>query len=251
MADISTQIYANAATLKARGFHMLMPPVYIVALDPAGDGNDNNAVVMLGREEHQKGLPTDPDYAVEFMLRVKMALRVRKDAEFSDVLAQMYRLHRYLNGLKRKGISSGHVFMVETNGVGYGYCAQMQDKLGSNRVLGYTTVGTMKEDPNENKRLVMPRLAGLDNLRIMIETGHFKIEKDAPGAKEFEAEFRSFVWRAPGRPEALEGHHDDLVMGAAGATWCATKLLPPLSKQASFTAPKNTVRSKSANIRVH
>jgi len=244
--------YANGKLLRERGFVLKTPPFYIVALDPAGDGADNNAVVMLGREEHARGDPVDPDFAVEFMLRVKMAMRMSQDLEFSDILAQLYSLHRYLLGLRAKGASSGHLFAVETNGVGFGYEAQLREKVGSERVIGYTTVGTKSDDTEVGKKLTMPRLAGLDNLRVQIESGHLKLEQDAPGSKELEAEFRSFVWRSPGRPEALDGHRDDLVMATAGATWMATKLIPPMLKQASFRdRRRRQSAAASGNMRIH
>lgn len=229
--------YNSGRTLRDRGFRLHVAPLHFVCLDPAADGDDYSGVCLMAREEHQKGEPEDPDFAVEHMLRVKMALRLRQDMEFADILAQMYRLNRYLNGLKRKGLSYGHVFCVETNGVGYGYEQALRAKVSA-PVVGYTTVGVVSDDTEVGKRLVMPRLAGLDNMRIQIETHHLKLEKDAPGARELEGEFRAFVWRAPGRPEAMEGHNDDLVMATAGATWAATKLVPPVLKSKMFKKPK-------------
>lgn len=231
--------YLDGRILRERGYALLTPPLYFAALDPSGDGSDNNAVALIAREEWQKGEPIDPDFSVEHMLRIKMALRLNPDCEFSDVMAQLYSLHRYLVGLKKAGAAAGHLFCVETNGVGFGYEAQLRQKVGANRVIGYTTVGNVGNDTDAGRKLVMPRLAGLDNMRIMVELHRMKLEEKAPGAKELEAEFRSFIWKAPGRPEALTGHHDDLVMAVAGATWCATKLVPPILKQVSFRNRKS------------
>lgn len=232
-------MFNTGVTLKDRGFVLRIPPVHFVALDPAADGEDYTGVVLLAREEHQKGEPEDPDFAVEHMLRIKMALRLNQELEYADVLAQMFRLNRYLKGLQSKGASMGTVFCVETNGVGYGYEQALRSKLSrSTPVIGYTTIGVMNDDTAAAKKMVMPRLAGLDNLRIQIETHHLKLERDAPGTRELEGEFRAFVWRGPGRPEAMEGHNDDLVMATAGAVWAATKLVPPALKSNLFTRPK-------------
>ena len=226
-------IYNDGRSLRERGFRLETPPLHIVSFDPAGDGDDYGGMGLLAREEHQKGEPHDPDFAVEHMLRIKMALRMRQDMEFSEILAQMLRLHRYLNALRAQGLSYGHVFCIETNGVGYGYEKALRDKLPSTTpVIGYTTVGTTNDDTNVAKNLVMPRLAGLDNMRIQVETHHLKLEENMPGARELEGEFRAFVWRGPGRPEAMEGHNDDLVMSIAGGVWCATRLIPPALKAA-------------------
>jgi len=232
-------MYNTGKTLQERGFQLKVAPLHFVCFDPAGDGDDYNGLVLLAREEHQKGLPEDPDFAVEHMIRVKMSMRLNQELEYADLLAQLYRINRYLNGLRNQGLSYGHVFCVETNGVGYGYEQALRDKIGRRTpVIGYTTIGNMNNDATAAKKMVMPRLAGLDHMRIMLETHHLKLDKDAPGSRELEGEFRAFVWRSPGRPEAMEGHNDDLVMALAGATWCATKLVPPVLKSKMFTKPK-------------
>ena len=77
----------------------------------------------------------------------------------------------------------------------------------------------------------MPRLAALDHLRIMMETHHMKVIPDAPGASQLIEEMNSFVWRRPGRPEAMQGQKDDLVMALCGALWIGSKLIGPILRQ--------------------
>ena len=245
------QSFNSGQTLRARGFRLATPPLHFVCVDPSGDGDDNTACIMSAREEHQKGEPQDPDFSVEHMHRIKMALRIRQDQEFTDVLAQLYRLHRFLLQLRAKGLSAGHVFAIETNGVGYGYAKALRAKIPPSAlsIFEYHTVGNMSDDTDVMYRYAMPRLAGLDNLRILIETHHLKIDKNMPGAKEYEEEFRAFIWKSPNRPEALEGQHDDLVMATAGALWVATKIVPPILRQ-DASVRKRGIRYHNTSMRV-
>lgn len=217
------------------GFHMRQPPMMLACYDPAGDGTDRDALVLLAREEHQKGEPHDPDFGVVMMFRVLMAHRLSPDLEFPDKLAQLLRLHRELAGWQGAGKAHQHVFCVETNGVGYAMGSSLRSKLG-NRVLTYTTVGNSRDDPYTDKKLSMPRLASLDNLRVLAETHSLKLARDAPGRELLVREMSSFVWRRPGRPEALEGQHDDLVMALAGGCWMGTRVLPPILRAKVYNA---------------
>jgi hypothetical protein len=215
---------------KDRGFYLRTAPLVIAGYDPAGDGNDRDALIMVAREEHQKGEPYDPDFAVMMLFRTLMVHEMSPDLEFPDKLAMLLRLHRQLNAWKRAGRASNHVFTIETNGVGYAMGSAMREQVGQN-VVCYTTVGTNTNETFSEKKLAMPRLASLDNLRVLAETHSLKLAKDAPGREILLKQMASFVWRRPGRPEAIIGQNDDVVMALAGACWIGTKVIPPLLKQ--------------------
>jgi hypothetical protein len=215
---------------KQRGYHLRMPPLVLVGYDPAGDGRDKDAMTLTAREEHQKGEPYDPDFSVMMLYRVLMAHEMSPDLEFPDKLAMLLRLHRQLKGWARAGRCTNHVFTVETNGVGYAMGSALRSNIGNN-VVTYTTVGNATDKPYTEKRLAMPRLAALDNLRVLAETHALKLAKDAPGREILLRQMASFVWRRAGRPEAIEGQHDDMVLSLAGACWIGTKVIPPLLKQ--------------------
>jgi hypothetical protein len=215
---------------KKRGYHLRTPPLILVGYDPAGDGQDRDALTMTAREEHQKGEPYDPDFSVMMLYRCLMAHEMAPDLEFPDKLAMLLRLHRQLKGWARSGRAANHVFTVETNGVGYAMGSALRANIGNN-VICYTTVGTSGSDPYTDKKLAMPRLAALDNLRVLAETHSLKLAKDAPGRDALTRQMASFVWRRPGRPEAIEGQHDDLVLSLAGACWIGSKVIPPILKQ--------------------
>ena len=228
----------NAADLKDRGFQLLTPPVTFISFDPAGDGDDRDALVGLSREEHQKGEPHDPDFSVEFVFRVLMAHRLPQDWEFPDKLGALLSLDRQLRAWRGQGRHSEHFFCVETNGVGYGYASSMSRKT-STRVIPYVTVGNANaaRAPQADARISMPRLKALDNLRILMETGYVRRTKDGPGMKMLEDEMNAFVWRGKGRPEAMAGQTDDLVMALTGAVWMASNVVPPVLKQARVRNP--------------
>lgn len=222
--------FNTSADWKARGYYMRKPPFLLAGYDPAGDGDDRDALVLIAREEHQKGDTWDPDFSVSVMFRVLMVHQMSPDLEFPDKLSMVLKLHRQLGKWQRSGRSSRHAFCVEANGVGYAMASTLRDTIG-NHVLTYTTVGNAREDPFIEKRLAMPRLAALDNLRVLAETHCFKVARDAPGASILEKEMASFVWARPGRPEAIQGQRDDVVMACAGCCWIGTKVLPLLLKR--------------------
>lgn len=227
--------FNSTAEWKEKGFYLRTPPLILVGYDPAGDGSDRDALVMVSREEHQKGEPWDPDFAVLMLFRVLMAHRMRPDLEFPDKLAMLLRLHRQLRGWQDVGRSHNHIFCVETNGVGYAMASSLRNHIQHN-TIGYTTVGSVSDKPFIEKKIAMPRLASLDNLRVLSETHALKLAKDAPGRDLVVQEMSSFVWRRPGRPEALDGQHDDVVMALAGACWIGTRIVPPVLKQKRVSA---------------
>lgn len=227
--------FNTGADWKSRGFNMRIPPLVLVAYDPAGDGRDRDAVVMISREEHQQGEAWDPDFAVQVVFRILMVHQMGRDLEFPDKLAMLLKLHRELARWGRMGRCKKHVFCVETNGVGYAMGSSLRSTIGNN-VVNYKTVGTASTDkPFTDNRIAMPRLAGLDNLRVLAETHCLKVSKSAPGKEIFEREMGSFVWARPGRPEAIQGQTDDCIMAAAGACWIGTKVLPLFLKQMKYT----------------
>jgi hypothetical protein len=232
MSNVSQ--FNSTAEWKDRGFYLRTPPLVLVGYDPAGDGDDRDALVMVAREEHQKGEPHDPDFAVLMLFRLLMAHRMSPDLEFPDKLAMLLRLHRQLRGWTNIGRAANHVFCIETNGVGYAMASSLREAIQHN-VVGYVTVGSSSEKPFTEKKVAMPRLAALDNLRVLAETHALKLAKDAPGRHMIIQEMSSFVWRGPGRPEAIEGQHDDIVMAMAGACWIGSRIIPPMLKAQKVT----------------
>lgn len=241
-------VYTNSAEdLRERGFQLLCPPVTVAVLDPSGDGSDYDGLVAVSREEHQRGLPHDPDFAVEYMYRVLLAHRLPQEWEFPDKLAAILKLDSVLRQWTRRGQQTTHVIGIETNGVGYGYASSFARK-SSTKVLPYATVGRVSiggQAPT-NAKLAMPRLEALDNTRILAETGYLKLAAGAPGIENLRKEMNAFVWRGRNRPEAMPGQHDDLVMALTGALWIASKVLPPVLKQVKMPgetrAPTTRVR---------
>jgi hypothetical protein len=212
---------------------MRLPPINFIAYDPAGDGDDDDAIVLMAREEHQRGEPWDPDYAVQMKYRVRLAYTLPQGMEFVDKLAVCLSMHKQLMRLEGEGQQKAHFFCVEANGVGWGIASALRSKISS-KVVTYTTVANATENPFTEKRVAMPRLAALDNLRILIETHHMRIEPDAPGADMLMQQLNAFVWRRAGRPEAIEGQKDDLVMALTGAAWIASRLVPPQQKAITY-----------------
>lgn len=242
--------FNDAADLRHRGFQLLTPPVTIVAMDPSGDGDDRDGVVAVSREEHQRGLPHDPDFAVEFMFRVMIAYRLDQTMEFPDKLATMLKLDKTLQGWTNQKRQSAHFFCFETNGVGYGYASSFARKSNT-KVIPYATVGkkTASNKPPAGAKISMPRLEALDNTRIIMETGYLKAEKGAVGLQDLQAELQAFVWRGKNRPEAMQGQRDDLVMALTGALWVGSKVLPPMLKQVKL--PGHTRKQSTGRVRIH
>lgn len=233
--------FNTTADWRARGFFMRSPPLVLVCYDPAGDGDDRDALVMVERQEHQHGERWDPDFAVLVRFMVLCAHQMAPSLEFPDKLGQILNLHRSLTSWRRKGRITNHVICVETNGVGYAMGSSLRTRIG-NHVVTYTTVaGSSKEDPFVDRRVAMPRLASLDHLRVLSEMHCLKLARGAPGREIVVREMSSFVWRRPGRPEALAGQRDDVVMALAGACWIGSKLIPPILKAKNYR--KSVARS--------
>jgi hypothetical protein len=222
---------------KQKGYFLRSPPLTLIAYDPAGDGDDRDAVVVVSREEHQHGERWDPDFAVITFYRVLMAYRMPQTMEFPDKLAMLLSTHSRAMQWKYSGRSCGHAFCIETNGVGYAVPASLRQKVGNScMIVPYVTVSRLTEDRVLEKKTAMPRLAALDHMRVLSEMHLLKVAKDAPGAKDLTREMGSFVWARPGRPEAIKGQNDDLVMAFCGALWIGAKVIPPVLKAQKFRA---------------
>ena len=247
------ETFNSAADMAERGFHLLDPPVNILNYDPAGDGDDNDAVVLVSREEWRRGELHDPDLAVEYLFRLLVAHRFPPSLEFPDKLAMLLAMNRNLKRWNNQGRTTNYVIGVEQNGVGYAMASSLRTKTDA-MVIGYTTVGATSDKPFMEKHVSMPRLAALDNMRVLMELHRIKVAKDCPGKSDFKAELNAFVWKGPGRPEAMVGQKDDLVMAMAGALWIGTKMIPPVNKQLRID-PKRGIRSHmeraQGSIRLH
>jgi len=218
--------------LRERGFSLQTPPFAVVALDPSGSGDDHHALSLIYREEWQKGENYDPDFAVEKMHRIQLAKRLPQTLEFVDVLATMLRLARHLSHETELARLSGWLMVVETNGVGHGYAEALRAKLQPRHVLRIFTTAGLDQKPVVEDKTTMPRMAGLDLVRMLMETHYLRAAKGAEGMEHLAAELQTFVWRTKNRPEAMAGQHDDLVMALALAVWTAEKLVPPLLRAA-------------------
>jgi len=233
MADFDLETFNSSEEWHERGYHLRVPPVVIIAYDPAGDGDDDDGLVMIAREEHQKGETYDPDFAVAMKFRVLAAQIMPKHLEFPDKLARLLAVHRQMVMWSEHNRCWAHFFAVESNGVGWGLSSALRSKIGA-QVISYTTVANATDKPHVDGRISMPRLASLDNLRVIAETHHLKIAPDAPGKTLLTGQLASFVWRRPGRPEAMKGQKDDLVMALAGGVWIGSKIVGPILKATSF-----------------
>jgi len=242
--------FNNADDLKERGFQLLTPPVTIVSVDPSGDGDDKDGVVAVSREEHQRGMAHDPDFAVEFVFRILLAHELPLDYEFPDKLASLLNLDKRLQRWTSQKRQSAHFFAFETNGVGYGYASSFARK-SSTRVIPYATVGRVSNTskPPGNAKVAMPRLDALDNTRILIETGYLKAATGAPGLDVLQKQMQAFVWRGKNRPEAMAGQNDDLVLALTGALWVGSKVIPPMLKQVKMPGVQR--RPNHGRMRVH
>lgn len=234
---MSTYAFNNTTDWRERGFYLRTPPVTIASYDPAGSGNDRDAIVLTSREEHQKGEPHDPDFAVALKFRVLGSMYLPPEFEFPDKIARLLSLHRNLTRWQTAGKTFSHFFTVETNGVGWALASELRSKIGP-QVISYTTVGSTSEKPYSGGSVSMPRLAALDHLRVLLETGHLKQARDAVGKKELAAELSAFVWRRPGRPEAMEGQKDDRIMALTGGVWIGTKIIHPVLKARTYIIPE-------------
>lgn len=237
MSDIperSRHALYTAEELRSRGFAMIDPPVSVLSYDPAGDGADHDGIVIVSREEHRRGELYDPDMAVEVVYRLLMAKYLPRELEFQDKAATILSLHRSMASWTNKGKMAGHVVLVETNGIGWSMHSFLKGKIGR-RVRGYTTVANVSAKPFQESGMSMPRLAALDNLRMLIDLQRFKSAKNAPGADLLVRELNSFVWKGPKRPEAIDGQHDDLVLPTAAACWFGTKTIPMITKSQRVT----------------
>jgi hypothetical protein len=247
MANLPT--FNNADELRERGFVMRDPPVNILAYDPAGDGRDNDALLIVSREEHRRGELWDPDLAVEFIFRILAAHRMPPGLEFPDKLARILRLNSFMAKWTHHKRAHGHIICVEANGVGWGMASSLKSKVNV-PVIPYVTVARADEKTYVEGKVSMPRLAALDHLRIQLELHRVKAAKDAQGIKDLGQELNSFVWVRKGRPEAIAGQTDDLVMALAGAVWIGTKLLPPVTKQQKIGNRTPTHGTRSGSMRV-
>jgi hypothetical protein len=245
-------IFNSAAELRSRGYTLRDAPFNIVGYDPAGDGKDRDSLVLVSREEWRRGELWDPDLSVEFIFRVLLAHRMAPDLELPDKLAQLLALNRQLLAWKTEGKSAGHAFTVETNGIGYGVHQGMREKISS-PVIGYTTIGSVSDKAHHTHKITMPRLPALDLLRALMELHRLKSVRGAPGIDVLIQELNAFVWRKPGRPEAMIGAHDDLVLALAGAIWIGSKIIPPMTKQKKFPGEPGrgiTHRTSSGRMRL-
>lgn len=212
--------------LRDDGFRLVAKPIAIATFDPSGEGADYSALTVIQREEWQLGEPDDGRFAVRMHSRVIGAERMPVGAEFPDNKARLLKLARVL---EESTFFAGWKLVIESNGLGISYVQELRPRLPLGRILKIATVAkTVGDKPAAESGWVMPRQAGLDNLRAGIELQHIKVAsklRDSEGGRQLASELRTMVWRGK-RPEAQEGAHDDLVMSLAVGYWAAVRILP-------------------------
>jgi hypothetical protein len=220
--------------LHAQGFRLRRPPFVLFGLDPSGEGFDRTGFVVIERHELELGEPVDPDYQVEHAFMLRHAERLDREIEFPDVMALMLEYHRKMAKLTPKNIG-GHQFVIETNGVGYPFASMLKrmtiDGAGRSHVIPIVTTSASDNRPHDDEgRPRMPRMAGLDLFRVMVQLQRIMATKGAVGAGLLVSEMRSMIYKGA-RPEAAEGAHDDLVMAGTLAIWAGVRLIPPMARQ--------------------
>lgn len=241
--DIGDLAHFTAEELRERGFSMHGPPVVVLALDPAGDGEANIAMVALERELWRRGEVYDPDLQWQVRYVMRGAWAFPNGTTLPIVMSSMLAVHRALETERKNGGIKTHFFAVETNGIGWGYVTTLQDKVGNERVCPIVTTGGVNAYAYQSRNYSMPRQAGLDNLRVLMELHVWKVAKGAPGAAQVAQEMNTFVWQGS-KPKADKGKLDDMVMACAIATWTASKILPLEMQLESLTDPR-MIRSRS------
>ncbi len=231
---MQTQPMITHDEMKERGFRMRDPGLILCAYDPAGDGDDRDAVVMVQREEWRRGELHDPDLAMEYFWRVLYAEYMDQNYRFSQKIARLLSLHRAMLKWRNQGKSAGHVFLIESNGVGYAAANVMDEKV-SDVVRSYTTVAAKTDHSYQGGSLSMPRMAAMDHTRMLLDLERVKMIPKAPGSKELGQELNAIVWKGPNRPEALDGQHDDMFMAMTACCWFGAKAIPPLTKAVVVT----------------
>jgi hypothetical protein len=210
------------------GFRRRKAPVTLLVLDPSGEGDDRNGFGIIERHELELGLPHDKQYQMEQMFVVRHVERLDRGMEFPDVISLILAYHKGLLKLPKR--IARHWIVVETNGVGYGYASMLKKLCGSEYVIPIVTTGSPDDravtDDNQPR---MPRMAGLDLLRMMLQLQRAMVLPNVKGADLLVSELRTFVYHGR-KPQAMDGAHDDLVMMFALGVWAGVKLIPPVSR---------------------
>lgn len=215
---------------------MREPGLTMCVYDPAGEGKDNDAVVIMQREEWRRGELYDAELAMEYVMRILMCEYMNVNWTLNQKVARLLAMERAMRKWENKKKSAGSVMMIETNGVGYGAASLLKDKVPTTTTIrGYQTVARTDNKSFQAGNLSMPRLAALDNTRMLLDLDRIKAVKDAPGMDLFVQELNSFVWASARRPEAIAGQKDDLIMALTGACWFGTKVIPPITKALTVT----------------
>lgn len=227
--SVNAEILHTIPQLRELGFYMHDAPVGILCYDPAGSGNDRDAMVLLQREEWRRGELNDPDLAVETIYRMMYCEEMDPTFEAPDKIARALTVLRQMRVWQAKRRLAEVYMTVERNGVGYAMADHLKRQTKT-QIIGYNTVGVMTDKKFQNKQMSMPRLAALDLMRVCLETHRLKMEKRAIGANIIASQINSFVWKRPGRPEAIEGMRDDVIMAICGGIWFGTHAIPMITK---------------------
>jgi hypothetical protein len=218
--------------LHAQGFRLRRPPLVLFGLDPSGEGFDRTGFTVFERHELSLGEPVDPDFQVEHVFMLRHAERLDREIEFPDVMALMLEYHRKMLKMSPKNIG-GHQFVIETNGVGYPFASMLKSLTmyeDRSHVIPVVTTGASDNRAHDDEgRPRMPRMAGLDLFRVMVQLQRIMATKGAVGAGLLLSEMRSMIYKGA-RPEAAAGAHDDLVMAGTLAIWAGVRLIPPMAR---------------------
>ena len=132
------------------------------------------------------------------------------------------------------GVTQGYERKLEINGVGFPYASMLRKMTGPGYVIPIITTNSADDAPyTDQGKPRMPRMAGLDLFRIMIQLQRFMIARGAKGAALLVDEMKTFI-QSGKRPEAAAGSHDDLVLAGAHTVWAGARLIPPTARAKRF-----------------
>ena len=192
---------------------------YVISADVArGDGRDNSAAIV---------------WDVETMDQVAEYYGKSKPEEFAKILMQLG--HEYNNAL----------LVVENNNVGLTCLEHL--RLGLYENVYYSRKGDHKPGEAVNAYWgaqsddLVPGFTTSQKTRpLMIAKLEEYVRNKTIGirSKRFHEEMKTFVWNN-GRPEAMRGHNDDLMMASSIGVWIRDTFLAP--SMASIDLTKKTL----------
>jgi hypothetical protein len=232
--------------LRAAGFQEKGPTTEILAFDPAGAGADSPGLVWVTRRTFILGdYPYEPDSSAQPIMRIRAAVAMVPDSSYAEQEARCLTWHRRMMAAQRADQVEQHAVCIETNGVGFALGDQLKRKIGK-FCLPYTTVAAADKTFKGGK-VLMPRGPALGLLRAHMVMHRLKASDDAIGMEDLGRQLDSFLRseKKNGKPEAMAGEHDDLVLPLAACCWMSNRILPlrlPTDPAAGYRRRRNRTR---------